>query len=65
MTGNLEDMLKELDALLRSNVKIGAEVAQAAQERKRPDYPAIRQLAWNAVMHRNYEGTNAPVRVYW
>lgn len=67
VTGNLEDMLKELDVLLRSNVKIGTEVAQAAEERRQPDYPiaAIRQLAWNAVMHRNYEGTNAPVRVYW
>ena len=67
VTGNLKDMLKELDALLRSNVKIGTEVAQAAEEQRQPDYPvaAIRQLAWNAVMHRNYEGTNAPVRVYW
>jgi predicted HTH transcriptional regulator len=23
------------------------------------------QLARNAVLHRNYEGTNAPVRIYW
>ena len=67
LTGNLEDMLRELDALLKSNVTIGTEVAQSAEEQRRPDYPiaAIRQLAWNAVMHRNYEGTNAPVRVYW
>jgi len=30
-------------------------------------YPlsALQQLTRNAVMHRSYEGTNAPVRVYW
>ncbi|MDE2974546.1 MAG: hypothetical protein OXU64_07480 [Gemmatimonadota bacterium] len=26
---------------------------------------ALRQIAYNAVMHRTYEGTNAPVRVTW
>ena len=67
LTGNLEDTLRGLDALLKSNVTICTEVARTAEERRRPDYPvaAIRQLAWNAFMHRNYEGTNAPVRVYW
>ena len=26
---------------------------------------ALQQLVRNAVMHRTYEGTNAPVQVYW
>ncbi|MDE2763853.1 MAG: hypothetical protein OXQ94_13440 [Gemmatimonadota bacterium] len=26
---------------------------------------ALRQIAYNAVMHRTYEATNAPVRVSW
>ncbi len=31
------------------------------------DYPlaALQQLGRNAIMHRAYEGTNAPVHVYW
>ena len=36
-------------------------------EVRRHDYPpaALQQIARNAVMHRTYEGTNAPVRIYW
>ena len=26
---------------------------------------ALRQLAYNAIMHRSYEGTHAPSRLYW
>ena len=31
------------------------------------NYPlaALQQLTRNAVMHRTYENTNAPIRVYW
>ena len=31
------------------------------------DYPleALRQLMRNAIIHRNYDGTNAPVKVHW
>lgn len=67
LTGRLEDVLRGLDDSLASNICERAEIAAAARETKRPDYPiaALRQLAWNAIMHRSYEGTNAPVRVHW
>ncbi len=42
-------------------------VAESAwRETNEVDYPAvaIRELLWNAVMHRSYE-SNAPVRFYW
>lgn len=34
---------------------------------RQPDYPirTLQQLALNAILHRTYEGTNAPVRLYW
>ena len=41
--------------------------APRPREIKRADYPivALQQLARNAVLHRTYEATNAPARVYW
>jgi len=37
------------------------------EELRHPDYPiaALQQLTRNAILHRNYEGTNAPVRISW
>jgi ATP-dependent DNA helicase RecG len=48
-------------------VSVRTSVVSARKERRHPDYPlpALQQLTRNAVMHRTYEGTNAPVRVYW
>jgi ATP-dependent DNA helicase RecG len=36
-------------------------------EIKRPDYPlpALQQIARNAIMHRDYETSHAPVRITW
>ena len=67
LTGRLDDVLRRLDELLDLNISVRTDVAGVARERQRPDYPAdaLRQLAHNAVMHRSYEGTHAPVRVHW
>ena len=67
LTGRLDDVVRRLDELLALNVSVRTRVAGAPRERQRPDYPAdaLRQLAHNAVMHRSYEGTHAPVRVHW
>lgn len=65
--GPLPDLMRRLDELLELNIQVPTEILGARTERRYPDYPieALRQLARNAVMHRSYEGTNAPVRVYW
>lgn len=67
LTGKLGDVLRQLNDLLALNVSARTEVASVPRERRYPDYPvdALRQFAWNAVMHRQYDGTNDPVRVYW
>ena len=56
-----------VDELLQAHNQIGVTFTATLVEERRPEYPlaALQQLIRNAVMHRNYDGTNAPVRVYW
>lgn len=67
LTGKLEDVLRRLDELLELNVSVSTDITSGPQEIRHPDYPvvALQQLARNAVMHRTYEETNAPTRIYW
>lgn len=67
IAGQLPEVMRELDQLLSRNISTAVDVAGAATEVRYPDYPvvALRQLVYNAVLHRTYEGTNAPVRVSW
>lgn len=67
LTGRLEDVLRDLDELLKLNVSVRTDVTSEPREIQRPDYPviALQQFVRNAIMHRAYEGTHAPVRVYW
>lgn len=63
----LPDLLQELDALLRVNVRTSVDLTSGPVERRHSDYPlvALRQLTRNALMHRNYETSMAPVRIAW
>lgn len=65
--GPLAQMLRRLDDKLEAHIQTAVEITSGTVERRSPDYPlaALQQLARNAVMHRTYEGTNAPVRITW
>ncbi len=65
--GPLTDVLKQLDDIINANVRIATDIQSGTTERRWPDYPhvALQQLVRNAVMHRNYESSNAPVRLTW
>jgi ATP-dependent DNA helicase RecG len=65
--GPLPDLMRRLDEVLELNVRTPTEIAGHPTEVRTPDYPveALRQLARNVVMHRTYEGTNAPILIYW
>ncbi|NJL86527.1 MAG: transcriptional regulator [Leptolyngbyaceae cyanobacterium SM1_1_3] len=67
ISGSLLDILRVLDELLQVNISTSSDIASQPLEIQQPDYPiaALQQLARNAVMHRSYEQTNAPVKVYW
>ena len=67
LSGRLNDVLRQVSELLELNLSVRTDIRSAPTELRSPDYPieALRQLAYNAIMHRSYEGTNAPVRIYW
>ena len=65
--GPLPDLLRRLDDVLSANVSTATDLVNGPTEVRHPDYPmvALQQVVRNAVMHRDYQTTNAPVRVTW
>ena len=66
LKGVLQEQLRSSDLLLEANIKAALVITGALHE-ELPDYPlaALRELVRNAVIHRTYEGTNAPVHIRW
>jgi len=64
--GTLADMARRVDEKLAAHNRMAVETGGAV-ERRRYDYPpaATQQIVRNALMHRTYEGTHAPVHVRW
>jgi ATP-dependent DNA helicase RecG len=67
LSGTLVDMLRRAEEKLRAHNFVSIDVTSAPTHRSKFRYPpvAIQQILYNAVLHRTYEGTNAPVRIYW
>jgi ATP-dependent DNA helicase RecG len=66
--GTLDLVLRRLDEKIKANLSVAVDFTSGSTtEIRSSPYPisALQQLTRNAVMHRTYEGTNAPVRVYW
>jgi ATP-dependent DNA helicase RecG len=65
--GPLVELIPQLDTVLSANIHIATDITSGDREIRRPDYPlaALQQLTRNAVMHRNYESSNAPTRITW
>ncbi len=67
MDGSLSRQIQALDQKLMAHNRVAVDIVSSPTEIRRYDYPipALQQLTRNAVMHRSYEGTHAPVMVYW
>lgn len=66
--GTLDQVLRRLDDKLKALLAQAVDFAGPTTiETRESAYPlvALQQLARNAVLHRTYENTSAPVRVYW
>ena len=65
--GRLADQIHSIDDKLQAHITVAVDITSSTLEKRSANYPfgALKQLLRNAVMHRNYEGTNAPTKVCW
>ena len=65
--GTVSDVVRRLEEKLASHNRRQIDLLKDRLEIRTETYPleAVQQLVRNAIMHRSYEGTNAPVRVMW
>ena len=65
--GALGQVLRRIDEKIDAHNLSKVDIISADRELRSAAYPrvALQQLIRNAVMHRTYESTNAPVRFHW
>ncbi len=65
--GDLDQVVRRVDEKLVAHNRVSVDIVSQRLEQRRYLYPlpALQQLVRNAIMHRTYEHTNAPVHVYW
>ncbi len=64
--GTVPDQVRQVEELMRLNLRTPAAIG-GARRREQPDYPAeaLEQLIRNALLHRTYDSSTMPVKVYW
>ncbi|MCP2365303.1 ATP-dependent DNA helicase RecG [Nonomuraea thailandensis] len=64
---NAVGLAERLESLLKGHLHTRVVEETGFREKSQPDYPigALREVCMNAVMHRNYESSNAPIRILW
>ena len=65
--GTIAEQIRRIEDKLNAHNRRSVRFTDVATEQRQETYAldALRQLVRNALMHRSYEATNAPVRVYW
>jgi len=65
--GTVAELLRRVEDKLIAHNRVAVDYTSGPLEKRHSLYPmvALQQLTRNAVLHRSYEGTNAPVRIYW
>ncbi len=65
--GGVVEMLRRAEEKLKAHNRTAIDITAAATHQIDIPYPqaALQQILYNAVLHRVYEGTNTPIRVYW
>ncbi len=65
--GDLAQVVRRIDEKLDSHNRTQVDLTSSNTERRTSLFSkvALQQFVRNAVMHRAYEATNSPVRIYW
>jgi ATP-dependent DNA helicase RecG len=66
-SGTVTDVMLEIEEVLRAHIDTVVRFEGRPTEERTPSVPfeALQQLVRNAVLHRTYESSNAPVRITW
>lgn len=67
LRSNVINIADRLQNVLRGHLHTSLASAGGFRDEDRPDYPleALREVCMNAIIHRNYELSYAPVRIAW
>ncbi|MGH3168959.1 MAG: ATP-binding protein, partial [Trebonia sp.] len=67
VSGTIQDVVLDVEEVLRANIDTVVQFEGLAKEQRKSSVPfeALQQLLRNALLHRTYEASNAPVRVTW
>ncbi len=65
--GALVEMLRRAEEKLAAHNRSSIDIVTTSTHITNSSYPlvALQQIVYNAILHRIYESTNAPVRIYW
>ena len=65
--GTVTDVIRAIDQKIASHNRVEVDFHNGPTEQRRSPYPlvAVQQIVRNAVMHRTYEATHAPIQIYW
>jgi ATP-dependent DNA helicase RecG len=66
ISGSIPDQIRQVEELIKINIATAVDIG-GPKRLETPDYPleAIEQIIRNALMHRNYENSTTPVKLYW
>jgi len=65
-SGNIVEQIRFIEEVFSAHNRIYTDVSGPLEVRS-PEYPlqALKEILRNAIVHRAYEGTHAPVKAYW
>lgn len=66
LAGTVPDQVRQIEELMRLNLRTSVAIG-GVQRKEHSDYPAtaLEQLIRNALLHRTYDASTMPVKVYW